>query len=75
MSKRIRLILWSVAIVVLVVALLSVGRGGYLGELISRVSESGPPVPVRDLDNISTLRQAFNRDAGSPRLILLVSPT
>lgn len=33
------------------------------------------PAPVLDLASIETLRGAFNDDAGSTRLILLVSPT
>lgn len=31
--------------------------------------------PVRELTSITTLRDAFNDDAGATRLILLVSPT
>jgi hypothetical protein len=31
--------------------------------------------PVRELTSIETLRDAFNDDVGSPRLILLISPT
>ena len=31
--------------------------------------------PLADLQNIQTLRTAFNRDAGKTRLIILVSPT
>lgn len=75
MFKRIRPILYGAAILVVAVAILTLGRGGYLGELVSRVGETGSPVAVHDLANINTLRDAFNRDAGSPRLILLVSPT
>jgi hypothetical protein len=30
---------------------------------------------VRELTSIDTLREAFNDDAGSTRLILLISPT
>ena len=33
------------------------------------------PGPVRELMSINTLRDAFNDDAGSTRLILLISPT
>jgi hypothetical protein len=75
MLKRISPLILGGAILVIAVAVLTLGRHGYLGELAGRVSETGPPVAVRDLDNIATLREAFNRDAGSPRLILLVSPT
>jgi hypothetical protein len=75
MFKRNRAILFGAAILVVAVVILTLGRHGYLGELVSRVGETGSPVPVRDLNNIGTLQEAFNRDAGSPRLILLVSPT
>jgi len=37
--------------------------------------EEGTPSPVRKLTSIETLRDAFNQDAGSTRLILLISPT
>ena len=42
---------------------------------------SSPPVqeptsaPVRELTSIEPLRDAFNDDVGSARLILLISPT
>ena len=42
---------------------------------------SSPPgqeptsAPVRELTSIETLRDAFNDDVGTPRLILLISPT
>lgn len=65
---------WFAALIVLVGAIVF-GRGGYLGELVNRVGETGSPVPVHELNSISTLQQAFNHDAGTPRLILLVSPT
>lgn len=75
MSRPFRLIIWVVAIVVVSAVALSVGRGGYVGELISRAGETGSPVPIRDLNDINVLRRAFNADARTPRLILLVSPT
>ena len=31
--------------------------------------------PLTDIQNIETLRAAFNQDAGKTRLIILVSPT
>jgi hypothetical protein len=34
-----------------------------------------PGVTLRDLGGLDDLRQAFNQDAGHPRLVLLVSPT
>lgn len=38
-------------------------------------SDQSSPAPVRELTSIDTLRDAFNNDAGSTRLILLISPT
>ncbi len=35
----------------------------------------GTPASVRELTSIDTLRSAFNDDAGSTRLILIISPT
>jgi hypothetical protein len=60
---------------VVLIGALTLGRGGYLGELVNRVGETGSLVPVHDLDSIRTLRGTFNGDVGTPRLILLVSPT
>jgi hypothetical protein len=31
--------------------------------------------PIKDIQNIETLRAQFNQDAGKTRLIILVSPT
>lgn len=33
------------------------------------------PTSVRELTSIDALRESFNEDAGSTRLVLLVSPT
>jgi hypothetical protein len=38
-------------------------------------SDQSEPTPVRELTSIDTLQDAFNEDAGSTRLILLISPT
>jgi hypothetical protein len=35
----------------------------------------GTPATVRELTSIDTLRGAFNDDAGSTRLMLIISPT
>jgi hypothetical protein len=40
-----------------------------------RGSDQSEPIPVGELTSIDTLRDAFNEDAGSTRLILLISPT
>ena len=37
--------------------------------------DQGTPASVRKLASIDTLRDAFNEDTGSTRLILLISPT
>ena len=37
--------------------------------------QGGQPASVRELTSIDALRDAFNDDAGSTRLILLISPT
>jgi hypothetical protein len=34
-----------------------------------------PSTPLTDLKTVNDLRNQFNRDKGSPRLILLLSPT
>jgi hypothetical protein len=75
MRSRLQPIVLGAAIVVVVVVAIILGRGGYLGELISRAGETGSPVAVHDLSSISTLQQTFNAQTGAPRLILLVSPT
>jgi hypothetical protein len=75
MRSRLQPIVLGAAIVVVVVVAIILGRGGYLGELISRAGETGSPVAVHELSSISTLQQTFNAQTGAPRLILLVSPT
>ena len=36
---------------------------------------TGPPATLTDLGNLQDLQETFNRDAGVPRIVLLVSPT
>jgi hypothetical protein len=48
------------------------GSGSGNGPRSTPTSASGS---VRDLTSIETLKSVFNHDAGSTRLILLISPT
>ncbi len=48
---------------------------GYPAEVKARLSESGPSAPVVDLHGVDQLKAAFNADTGTPRLVLLFSPT
>ena len=41
----------------------------------AKASDQSNPAPARELTSIDTLRDAFTDDAGSTRLILLISPT
>ena len=40
-----------------------------------KLAMSGQSVHLTDVNNIDLLRTQFNQDVGSPRLILIVSPT
>lgn len=48
---------------------------GYPAELQHRIGEPGSSAPVVDLHSIDQLKTAFNQDVGTPRLLLLFSPT
>ena len=68
----------SVLLIVLVatVALLAGGHGGsYATEVADRLTHPGPGASLTDLSDTAQLRDAFNRDTGTPRLVLLFSPT
>ena len=57
---------WLILAVVVVAAIIA----GVIGSL-----KPDPGVTLTDLNNIDELRARFNQDSGSPRLLLLLSPT
>jgi len=59
---------------VILAAAASVGRG-LPGELLDRFSERGAPATLTALTSVNQLESAFNQADGTPRLILLFSPT
>jgi hypothetical protein len=68
----------SVLLIVLVAAvalLATVRHGSYPSEVADRLTHLGPAASMTDLSGTAQLRDAFNRDAGTPRLVLLFSPT
>lgn len=65
----------GVVLVLLVAAILALLGTGYGREFGDRALERGPAAQVSDLQNVGQLRDAFNREDGSARLVLLFSPT
>jgi uncharacterized membrane protein YdfJ with MMPL/SSD domain len=65
----------SVALVALLAAAAFVFAPAYSGEVQHRLTESGPSARVVDLHDVHQLATAFNQDAGTPRLVVLFSPT
>jgi hypothetical protein len=60
---------------VLVAAFLFLAPGAYPDEFRHRLAETGPAAQVVDLHDVNQLAAAFNQDDGTPRLVVLFSPT
>lgn len=73
-SRRLAIGLAAVLALALVVVVYGL-TVGYAGEFRARLAEQGPAAPVVDLHSVDQLRTAFNDDAGTPRLLVLFSPT
>ena len=79
MVARRRFIALTAALSVVLVVLV-LGAAAFLfkspGEVQQRLSDAGrPAASVTDLHDVRQLADAFDRDAGSPRLVVLFSPT
>ncbi|MGH2527133.1 MAG: hypothetical protein ACRDG2_10340 [Actinomycetota bacterium] len=77
-ARRARRLRWALVAGGLALALVSSACVGSDADTDPRSSSPGQErtsAPVRELTSIGTLRDAFNDGAGSPRLILLISPT
>ena len=61
--------------VLLVAAFLFFPPGTYPDEFRHRLAETGTSARVVDLHDIQQLAAAFNQDEGTPRLVVLFSPT
>ncbi|MBA3424773.1 MAG: hypothetical protein H0U04_09605 [Rubrobacter sp.] len=72
-----RLVRWglvaAVVLVLLLIPVLVVARP-YLGAVLG-LGFGGQKASLTDLHSVDDLRARFNADSGSPRLVLLVSPT
>ena len=63
------------ALLLLALTAVYVVKRGYPSEFAARLSEQGTPARVVDLHDIGQLQAAFNRADGTPRLVVLFSPT
>ncbi len=77
MGTRFRVLMAALSVALLVVVLLGayIVVRGYPVEFRDRLGERGPSARVVDLHRIDELKAAFNQDAGTPRLLVLFSPT
>jgi hypothetical protein len=77
MGNRFRILTAALSVALLVVVLIGayVVVRGYPAEFRARLGEQGPSAKVVDLHSVDQLKAAFNQDAGTPRLLLLFSPT
>jgi hypothetical protein len=65
----------SAALIVLALLVAYIVVRGYPPEIRARMGEQGPPAQVVDLHDVGQLQAAFNHDVGTPRLLVLFSPT
>ncbi len=65
------------AVVLIVAGVQIANPHSYLSEAVARIGETGygPDASLSNLTGVDQLQATFNRDAGHPRLILLLSPT
>ena len=71
--ERRGLVVWLVSMVLV----LMVAGCSHAVSVAPPWARANPPagVTLQDLTSVDDLQQAFDRDAGHPRLVLLVSPT
>ena len=74
-SRLVRLGLVAAAALVLLLIPVLVVAKPYLGAVLGLGFGGGQGTTLTDLRSMDDLRARFDADAGSPRLILLVSPT